>query len=124
MIQNSTTQKAAGLGKIRSTEQKEGSKGLSAISDSVPQTGDEQLVLDGMMHCLRGMKRSERPGVVNAAREWERIINYRIQITMQERKRRAKARMLRLRISAAAETAPTSSQGGVRMKLSVSQARN
>jgi hypothetical protein len=117
MIENSTTPKAEGLGKIRSTEQKEGSKGLSA-SESVPQTKDEQLVLDGMMQCLRGMKRSESPGVVNAAREWERIINFRIHMTMQERKRRAKARVLRLQISAAA---PTSSQAGERMRLSVSQ---
>lgn len=150
MNNKSTTHKAEGL---RSGEKLKAETLKAEIQNgSVPQAADEQLVLDGMMHCLRSMKRSELPGVVNAAREWERIINFRIHMTMQERKRRAIARVLRLQISVAPSRGDASlpratislpiqggshaspggdangklsaSQADGRMKLSVSQARD
>ncbi len=114
MKDESTIHKAEGLGKP--------DEHGPARFGSIPQLEDEQLVLDGMMQCLRSMKHSERPGVVRFAREWERIVNYRIQITMQERKRRAKGRVLRLQLAAGAM--PTSFPSGVRIRVSVSPNRD
>lgn len=114
-----TTHKAAGLG--NQSEQNR----LTTPFRSVPQLDDETLVLDNMMQSLRGLKRCGRPRVSQIAREWERIINYRIQMTMRERKRRAKARVLRMQVRAALTASkPTSSPSGVRIRLNVSPSQD
>lgn len=124
MKSESTTHKAEGLGKS-SEAQNRGHAPADNGSTSVPQLDDEQLVLDGMMQCLRGLKRSGRPKVANSAREWERIFDYRIKVTMQERQRRAKARMLRLQVSAMpASGGTTSSPSALRIRLSVSPSQD
>ena len=97
MKSESTTHKAEGLlGKMPKAETQKAETSTAVI----PQLAEEQLVIDGMMQCLRSLKRSALPGVAHSAREWERVINYRIQISLQERVRRAKARVLRLLVSA------------------------
>ncbi len=120
MKEESTTHKAEGLGRSGMTNIARRSSNPTAV----PQLAEEQLVIEGMMQCLRSLKRSERPGVAHSAREWERIINYRIQVSLQERVRRAKARLSRLQASVQLPNPqPTSSPSGGRSRPGVSPAR-
>ncbi len=87
----------------------------------IPQPEDEQLVLEGMMQCLRSLKHSQRRGVVKVARDWESVIDFRIRLTMQGRKPKPPRRAGRL----PATPAPaTSSPSGVRIRVSVSPSRD
>ena len=124
MKTKSTTLKAEGLGKS-SEVQPRFSVQPPAGATSIPQLNDEQLVLDTIMQALRGLRIGGRPQVSDIAREWERIFNFRIQVAMQERQRRAKARLLRMQVSATLKSGtPTSSPSGVHIRLSVSPNRD
>jgi len=127
MKEESTTHKAEGLGRSGMTNVDPGASNPTAV----PQPAEEQLVIEGMMQCLRGLKRSELPGVAHSAREWERVINYRIQVSLQERVRRAQARLFRLQASVeqlnpqpTTNPQPTSCPSGGRSRPGVSPARD
>ena len=87
----------------------------------IPQPEDEQLVIEGMMQCLRSLKHSQRRGVVKAARDWESVIDFRIRLTMQERKSKPPRRAGR---PPTTPVPPTSSPSGVRIRVSVSPSRD
>jgi hypothetical protein len=90
MKSDSATRRAVGLG----TSEKLKAETLKAEikTQSVPQPDGEELFLDQLMQFMRSAKRCQVPDVASAAREWERVIDYRIKVTMQERKRRDAAR--------------------------------
>jgi hypothetical protein len=108
MNAESTTHKAEGL---RENQKRKAEMLKAEIgSESIPQLDDdEQLVLDTIMRAIRGLRNCGRPRVADIARQWERIFNYRIQVTMQERQRRAKANLVRMQVAAA-----LNAEGGVR----------
>jgi len=65
------------------------------ITNKVPRFENEQEFLDQLRAYLRTAKDSSSPAVTRIVREWERIINYRVLVTLQVRERRAEARARR-----------------------------
>jgi hypothetical protein len=88
MKNESTTHKAEGLGETE-TRKAEIRNGAN------PQAADEQAFLEQLREYLRTAKNNPSPTVTRIAREWERVINYRILVSLQMRERRAAARARR-----------------------------
>jgi hypothetical protein len=90
MKTKSTARKAEGLG----TSEKLKAETLKAEieTQSVPQLTGEQRYLESVMGFARGLKCSRDREIARAARDWESTLDFRIRMTMQERKRRATSR--------------------------------
>src|SRR5688572_1682128 len=101
MKSQSTTHKAEELGK-RSEIQ----NCVTTQFSSVPQFANEEQFLHGLKSFMQAGRESRTPGVARIARQWERIINYRILLTQQERKRReaVRAKRVALKLSVSVST--------------------
>ena len=124
MNPESTTRKAEGLGKIRSTEQGAESKELSAVSESVPQFANEQQFLNGLKTFMQAGRESRAPGVALVAREWDRKLSFCILLNQRQRSRREAARAkrvaLKLQVSAQSSGSATASPSSLRIRVGVS----
>ena len=86
-----TTQKEEGLQKQKGTVNAQHptsslqAERVSGEPDALPGRG-EQLFLESLMDFTRTAKRSQSPTVARAAKEWEGIIGFRIQVNRQNRR--------------------------------------
>jgi hypothetical protein len=99
MKNENTTQKAEGLGKAMV---------LTAPTQREIQSFDEQQFLSNLREFMRSAKQSPVRGVAMAAREWERQINFRILMSLQNRERREAARAKRLTLRVSVQKSPAS----------------
>jgi hypothetical protein len=85
MKNESTTHKAEGLG----------NEDYKADTRSIPRFASEEEFIEWLRESLRMARDNSAPEVTRIAREWERVINYRILVSLQMRERRAAARARR-----------------------------
>lgn len=115
MIKKSTAHKAEGLGN---------NENLSTFKSQRPQIESEEQFLDGLKSFMHAGRESRALGVSRIAHEWERVINFRILLVKQERKRcdvaRAKRAALKLQVSAQSSLATTASPSSLQIRVGVS----